>query len=69
MVLYFADGEMIEEDKEELNQMMVALFAEVFYVDNAYMAARDPIFLQSVLDILVNTLDVLVLRTSQRPMK
>ena len=69
MVLYFADGEMIEEDKEELNQMMVALFAEVFYVDNAYMAARDPIFLQCVLDILVNTLDVLVLRTSQRPMQ
>ena len=33
-------------DKEESNQMMAMLFA-IFYVDDAYMAARDPVFLKS----------------------
>jgi hypothetical protein len=34
--------------------MMVALFA-IFYVDDAYVAARDTVFLQCALDILVDT--------------
>jgi hypothetical protein len=46
--------EMGVEDEEELNRMMAALFA-IFYVDNAYVAARDPVFLQHALDILVDT--------------
>jgi hypothetical protein len=47
-------SEMGVEDEEELNRMMAALFA-IFYVDDAYVAARDPVFLQCTLDILVNT--------------
>ncbi len=31
-------------DKGELDNMMAALFA-IFYVDDAYVAARDPVFL------------------------
>ncbi len=34
---------------QELDKMMDALFA-IFYVDDAYIAARDPVFLQQALD-------------------
>ena len=55
------------EDEEELDRMMEALFA-IFYMGNAYVVARDPVFLQCALDVLVNTLRVLVLiLTPQRP--
>ncbi len=42
------------EDKEELDRLMEALFA-IFYVDDAYVMARDPVFLQCALDALINT--------------
>jgi hypothetical protein len=41
-------------DEGELDNMMVALFV-VFYVDNAYVAAQDPVFLQCALNVLVDT--------------
>jgi hypothetical protein len=41
-------------DEGELDQMMAALFA-IFYVDDAYVAARDPVFLQMALNVLVDT--------------
>jgi hypothetical protein len=47
-------SEMEVEDEEELTRMMVVLFA-IFYVDDAYVAARDPVFLQRALDVLVDT--------------
>jgi hypothetical protein len=37
-----------------LDQILAVLFV-VFYVDDAYVAARDPIFLQLALNILVDT--------------
>ena len=39
-------------DPEELDLLMAALFA-IFYVGNAYLAARDPNFQQVVLNSLV----------------
>ncbi len=56
-------SEMGMEDEEELTRMMAALFA-IFYVDNAYVAARDPVFLQRVLDVLVNTFAPVGLKTN-----
>jgi hypothetical protein len=50
-------------DKGELDNMMVALFA-IFYVDDAYVAARDPVFLQSALDVLVDTFARVGLKTN-----
>jgi hypothetical protein len=38
---------------EELDEMMDALFA-IFYIYNAYIVARDPIFLQRAIDNLVS---------------
>jgi hypothetical protein len=40
-------------DPEELDLLMVAFFA-IFYIDNAYLAARDPGFLQVALNSLVS---------------
>jgi hypothetical protein len=37
-------------DEEKLDHMMAALFA-IFYVDDAYLAARDPVFLQNALNV------------------
>ncbi len=36
--------EMVMEE-EEMDEMMATLFA-IFYVDDAYLASRDPVFLQ-----------------------
>jgi hypothetical protein len=56
-------SEMGVEDEEELTRMMAALFP-IFYLDNAYVAARDPGFLQRVLDILINTFACVGLKTN-----
>ncbi len=40
-------------DPEEVDLLMVAFFA-IFYVDDAYLAARDPAFLQAALNSLVS---------------
>jgi hypothetical protein len=48
---------------EELDEMMDALFA-IFYVDDAYLAARDPNLLQQALDSLVDTFEHVGLETN-----
>ena len=44
----------MEMEEEELDKMMRTLFA-FFYVDDAYIASRDPVFLQRAIDGLVTT--------------
>ncbi len=53
---------------EELDEMMDALFA-IFYVDNAYLAARDPNLLQWAIDGLVDTFERVGLETNTLKMK
>ncbi len=48
---------------EELDKMMDALFA-IFYVDDVYIAARDPVFLQWAIDGLVSTFEHVGLKTN-----
>jgi hypothetical protein len=48
---------------EEFDKMMDALFA-IFYVDNAYIVARDPVFLQRAIDGLVSTFERVGLETN-----
>ncbi len=48
---------------EELDKMMDTLFA-IFYVDNAYIEARDPVFLQRAIDGLVSTFERVGLETN-----
>jgi hypothetical protein len=55
-------------EREELDKMMDALFA-IFYVDNAYIAARDPVFLQWAIDGLVITFESVGLKTNISKMK
>ena len=42
----------MEMEEEELNELMETLFA-IFYVDDVYIASRDPFFLQRAIDGLV----------------
>jgi hypothetical protein len=42
------------ELEEEAIKKLMATFFTIFYVDDAYLASRDPEFLQRALDILVN---------------
>jgi hypothetical protein len=53
--------EMGTEDKEELDKMMAALLA-IFYVDDVYIASRDPVFLQRAIDGLVSAFERVGLR-------
>ncbi len=50
-------------DPEELDLLMVAFFA-IFFVDNAYLAARDPDFLQVALSSLVSLFEYVGLETN-----
>jgi hypothetical protein len=50
-------------DPEELNLLIVAFFA-IFYVDDAYLAARDPDFLQVALNSLVSLFECVGLETN-----
>ncbi len=54
-----------ESELEEavITELMAAFFA-IFYIDNAYLASRDPEFLQRVLDILVNLFACVGLKTN-----
>ncbi len=45
------EGNALEPD--EIDHLMSTFFA-IFYVDSAYLASRDPYFLQRALDVLVN---------------
>jgi hypothetical protein len=55
--------EMNAENEEEMDQILAALFA-VFYVDDAYVVARDLVFLQHALNILVDTFTCVGLKTN-----
>jgi hypothetical protein len=52
-----------ELEGEELDKMMDALFA-IFHVDSAYIAARDPVFLQWAIDGLISTFEYISLETN-----
>ena len=49
--------EMDTEDEEEIDGLMATLFA-IFYVDDAYIASRDPTFLQRAIDGLVSAFGI-----------
>ncbi len=55
----------MDMEREELDSMMETLFA-IFYVDDAYIAARDPIFLQQAINILVTTFKHVGLKTNTK---
>jgi hypothetical protein len=42
------------ELEEEAIEMLMATFFAIFYVDDAYLALRDPDFLQRALDVLID---------------
>ncbi len=46
---------------DEIDRLMATFFA-IFYVDDAYLASRDPDFLQRALDVIVGLFPALVLR-------
>ena len=52
---------------EELDEMMETLFA-IFFVDDAYIASRDPVFLQRAIDSLVTTFERVGLETNTKKM-
>jgi len=50
-------------EEEELDKMMETLFA-IFYVDDAYIASRDPVFLQRAINGLVSAFERVDLETN-----
>ena len=56
-----------EEDmeEEEMEGMMETLFA-IFYVDDAYIASRDPVFLQQAINGLVSAFERVGLKTNTK---
>ena len=52
------------ELKEEAVDQLLATFFAIFYVDDAYLASRDPEFLQQALDILVKLFARVGLKTN-----
>jgi hypothetical protein len=44
----------VSELEEEAIELLLATFFAIFYVDDVYLASRDPDFLQRALDVLVN---------------
>ncbi len=52
-------------EEKELDKMMETLFA-IFYVDDAYIALRDPIFLQRAIDGLVSAFEHVGLETNTK---
>ena len=57
--------EELDMEGEKLDLTMEALFA-IFYMDDAYIAAQDPIFLQQGIDILVITFKRVGLETNTK---
>jgi hypothetical protein len=55
-------------DPEELDLLMMAFFA-VFYIDDAYLAPRDPDFLQVALNSLVSLFESIGLKTNVKKMQ
>jgi hypothetical protein len=58
------DG-MVVMEEEEMDEMMETLFA-IFYVDDAYLALRDPIFLQRAINGLVSAFERVGLGTNTK---
>jgi len=56
--------EMVMEE-EEMDEMMATLFA-IFYVDDAYLASMDPVFLQRAIDGLVSAFKRVGLETNTK---
>jgi hypothetical protein len=52
-----------ELEEAVITELMAAFFA-IFYIDNAYLASRDPEFLQRALDFLVNLFACVGLKTN-----
>ncbi len=52
-------------EEEELDETMATLFA-IFYVDDAYIASRDPVFLQRAIDGLVSAFERVGLETNTK---
>jgi hypothetical protein len=52
-----------ELEEEVITELMAAFFA-IFYVDDVYLALRDPEFLQQVLDILIKLFACVGLKTN-----
>ena len=57
-----------QHNEAETAQLMASFFA-VFYVDDAYLASRDPEFLQRALDILVDLFARVGLETNVQKMQ
>ncbi len=57
------EGSALEPDK--IDRLMATFFA-IFYVNEAYLASRDPDFLQRALDVIVGLFCALVLRPMHR---
>jgi hypothetical protein len=57
------EGSALEPDK--INHLMATFFA-IFYVNDAYLASRDPDFLQRALNVIVGSFPALVLRPMHR---
>jgi hypothetical protein len=55
--------EEMDLEGEELDEIMETLFA-IFYVEGTYIAARDPIFLQRAINVLVTTFECVGLETN-----
>ncbi len=55
-------------DPEELDLLMAAFFA-IFYIDDAYLTARDPDFLQVALNSLVSLFKRVGLETKVKKMQ
>ena len=60
--------EEIDMEGEELDKTMETLFA-IFYVDDAYIATRDPVFLQQAINILVTNFEPAGLETNTKKMQ
>ena len=53
----------MDMEEEELDEMMETLFA-IFYVDDTYIASRDPVFLQQAINGLVRMFERVGLETN-----
>ena len=58
----------MDHDAEYLTKLMRSFFV-IFYVDNAYFASRDPVFLQMALDIVVKLFKRVGLETNRLKMQ
>jgi hypothetical protein len=55
----------MEMEEKELDELMETLFA-IFYVDDAYLASRDPVFLQRAIDGLITAFERVGLETNTK---